>query len=123
MTIHETWDDFDPIAPDTTVPSEPGSMADALTDPRLVALRDGTAAPTDVSAARRHRISRLEAEHRDYAQAIDEFDRLLDHVRQCPNISAAVMGVVETHIAERRGRVLERWSKLGHDLDTLRRAS
>lgn len=120
MTDHLTWDDFDPIA---EAPSGPGSMADVPLDPRLAALRDGTAAPTEPSPARTARVNRLEAEHREYAHAIDEFDRLLDHVRKCPDISTAVMGVVETHITERRARVLERWSSLGRDLDILRRAS
>lgn len=122
MTIHDTWDDFDPIAEPTDRP-EPGSTADVPLDPRLVALRDGTAAPTDTSPARRQRIARMEQEQRDYARAIDEFDRLLVHVRTCPDISTAVMGVVESHIAERRSRVLERWATIGRDLDTLRRAS
>lgn len=116
MTL-DPWDESDPVRLDHT-----RSVLAPTTElpPRLAELRDGAPAATDPSPARLERIARLRAEHADYRQAMDEFDRMLDHVRTCPDVSVAVMGVVETHIVERRSRIIEKWwSSIGRELDAI----
>lgn len=122
MTIHDTWDDFDPVAPATTdpPPTAPGSMADVPLDPRLTALRDGTAAPTD-GAARRRRISVMEAEAREYAQGIEEFGRLIEHMRAVEGVRAEILGVALSHLMDRRARVEAAYMRTIGNLDILRR--
>ncbi len=115
MTL-DPWDDSDPVRLDRD-----RSVLVPTTElpPRLAELRDGAPAATDPSPARLERIARLRGELAEYRQAMDEFDRMLAHVRTCPDVGSAVMGVVETHITERRSRVIERWSSIGMELDAI----
>lgn len=98
-------------------------MTDVPLDPRLAALRDGTAPTTATDRpARQRRIAQMERETLDYARALEELDRLIDHLHTAPDVRPEIINVAAAHLTERRERVRRSWVQIAADLDTLRRA-
>ncbi len=118
MTDTDVWFDSDPVR---TEPATTIDLSDVPLDPRLAALRDGTAPPAE-QHARRRRIAILEQEVRDYAAGLDQFDALIAHVEQCPGVSVDIIGVAVSHLVERKGRVLRAYTQTTAALDTLRKS-